>query len=127
MEATLPGKTRWETEQYNRDRGQRAATALGYRLLADFIRTDASGPVPSGGTVYAPVVLGSDEERTAAVDEWAEAHGVPAGWDDDHHHYGAKLTFGPVAYMVYMIPAKREVQDSPPPREGERELEEVAA
>jgi hypothetical protein len=116
MERTLPGRTAWESRQYQTDHGQRAAAALAYRLVADFIRTDENGPVPPPATICVPVSRGSENERIAAVDTWAQAHHVTAGWDGDRHHYAAKLPFGPLTYMVYMLP---DVLPVPAAREPE--------
>ena len=111
MNGTIAGRTPCEARQYRKDHGQRAATALGYKLLADFLRDDEDGPLPPASTVYAPVMAGSDEERMAVVDAWAALHKTSAGWDAEHHHYCAKLPFGPVSLMVYMMP------DAPADRE----------
>lgn len=121
MTGTLAGRTEWERRQYERDHGRRAAMALGLRLAAEFTRHDESGPLPAPFTVYAPVTTGTEDERTAAVDAWAQAHHVPAGWDEDHHHYCAKLSFGPLTWMVYMMPDRREVP-APVPAEVRPEL-----
>lgn len=117
----LAGRTSWEARQYERDHGQRAAVALAYRLVAEFISTDENGPVPPPSTVYLPVTRGSEDERIAAVDAWAAEHNVKAGWDGERHHYAAKLPFGPVSLMVYAM------ADVLPPVTREPELATVAA
>jgi hypothetical protein len=120
---TLGGRTEWERRQYERDHGQRAAVALAYRLIADFISTDEDGPVPPPTTVYVPVSKGTQDERAAAVQAWAAAHNVTAGWDEERHHYFAKLPFGPLSLMVYMLP---DTLPAPAAREGAPVLEAVA-
>jgi hypothetical protein len=101
---TLAGRTEWEARQYQQDHGKRAAMALAFRLLGDFLLTDEDGPVPPPSVVYVPVSRGSEAERAAAVQAWAAAHNVTAGWDEKHHHYFARLPFGPLSFMVYMLP-----------------------
>jgi hypothetical protein len=118
-DTTLAGRTDWEARQYERDHGQRAAVALAYRLVAEFISTDEDGPVPPASTVYVPVSRGSEDERMEAVEAWAAAHHVTAGWDAGRHHYFAKLAFGPLSLMVYMLP---DALPAPAAREDAAEM-----
>ena len=104
MESNLPGRTAWETEQYRKDHGQRAASALGLRLIADFIK-NSTGPYPAPGCrIMAPVMDGTEAERFAVVDAWAAENHVTPEWSDSRSHYAAKLSFGPWVYAVYMMP-----------------------
>ena len=104
MQDNLPGRTAWETQQYNRDHGHRAASALGLRLIADFIKNHPGPVPPPGSRIIVPVMDGTEAERMAVVDEWAAENHVQAEWSAGHHHYSAKLYFGPWTYAVYMMP-----------------------
>ena len=105
MQDNLPGRTAWETDQYRRNQGKRAAVALEYRLLADFLRSDEDGPVPMRDTIIACAAPPSvpTEDGCAAVDRWAVKHHVEAGWDNGA--YAAEVPFGPdLKYRVVFVP-----------------------
>lgn len=105
MTETFPGRTAWETRQYRRNHGRRAAVALEYKLFADFLHGDEDGPVPMRDTIIAcaaPPSAGK-EDGCAAVDRWAARHHVTAGWDNGS--YSAEVPFGPdLKYRVVFVP-----------------------
>ena len=103
LTAALPGKTRWETQQYQKDHGQRAAMALGLSLAGKFIRADEDSPLPPPFTICAPVVGGSARHRMDVVDAWAVAHHVAPDWNANRQTYEARMSFGPVSLMVYAL------------------------
>jgi hypothetical protein len=51
-----------------------------------------------------PVTGGTDEDRMARIDAWAQRHGITAGPDEASGRYQAVLGFGPVRVIAYMIP-----------------------
>ena len=100
----MNGKTPYEAEQYRKDHGHRAASALGLRLIADFIKNH-DGPIPAPGSrIMAPVMNGTEAERFAVVDTWATQNHVRPEWSASRSHYAAKIPFGPWTYVVYMMP-----------------------
>jgi hypothetical protein len=126
MDTTIPG-TAWETKQYRRDHGERAAMALGLRLAADLIRDD-EGPLPPSFTICAPVTGGTMRQRMDIVDGWALRHLVVPEWNHAHQAYEARAVLGPVTYMVYARLAG-DADEAPVPAAGEdapAELAEVA-
>ena len=84
MEDILPGKTRWETEQYRKDCGKHAAQAQAFMRLALLMEYDEDFPAPLGMThriidsksfdvLWGAAALPSagDETGEAAVDRFA--------------------------------------------------------
>jgi len=108
----LQGRTEWEAAQYAADHGKTAAMALGYQLLARHINAFAAEDmgllgireIPEARPQSWPVTGGSDEERKARVDAFAERHGIRPVTDAVSGQYKAVLEFGPVSLVVYMIP-----------------------
>jgi len=110
-QTTIPGKTRWESDQYRKDHGKTAATAIGYQLYARHLHEHAAGDmallgltaIPEPRPQMWPVTQGTDEERRARVDAFARCHGITAGPDEASGTYRAVLAFGPVSVVVYTM------------------------
>jgi len=112
MTSATDFRTRWEADEYARDHGLTAATAIGYQLLARHVNACAAedmemlgiSKIPEPRPQMWPVTGGTDEDRKARVDAFATRHGIRAGTDETSGTYRAVLAFGPVALIVYMIP-----------------------
>jgi hypothetical protein len=94
----------------------RAAVIAGLRDLADFLEANPAVPGPSGSQRHllcAP--FGPDDERRAFVDHVAAVLGTSAAFDSNGH-YEAVRSFGPVDFVVFMIPdaahARYEAENS---------------
>lgn len=100
MEDILPGKTRWETHQYLKDQGHRAAVIAAHRAFADLLEADEDSPVPPGNDIVVAAA-----PSAAAVDRWAAKHHVTARWNG--RAYKAEVRFGPeLKFCVIHLPAK---------------------
>lgn len=96
----LPGRTAWETAQYLKDHGHRAAVVAAHRAFADFLEADDGGPVPPGKDIVVAAA-----SSVAAVDRWAARHHVTAGWNG--RVYKAEVEFAPeLKFTVIHLPAK---------------------
>ena len=106
-----------------------AAASLGYHALADYLAKCAAqdafilgrARAPKPQSHLEPVIKGTEDERKARVDAWARARDVTAGWHEETKTYRAVKHFGPVSYVVYMMP------DPPVAREDAPVLEAVTA
>lgn len=100
------------------------AASLGYHELGDYLAAHAEedtfilemGQSPKPQAHLVPVIRGTEEQRRARIDAWARVRHVVAFWHADTGSYRAVKFFGPVAYIVYMMP------DVPAASEGAREL-----
>jgi hypothetical protein len=115
--AAPPGtgvRTDWEREQYQADHGATAALALGFLLLAKYVKHHAAGDMQILGRTAMPepppykfaVFGGTDDEQKARIDAWAKRHGVTAHTDRVSGHYEAAVPFGPVRLVAYMVPER---------------------
>lgn len=115
--AAPPGtgvRTDWEREQYQADHGATAALALGFLLLAKYVRHHAAGDMqilgrdrmPEPYPYKIPVFGGTDDEQKARIDLWARRHGVTARTGRVSGHYEAAVSFGPVRLVAYMVPER---------------------
>ena len=99
-ETLLPGRTRWETRAYLKDRGHRAAVVQAHRHFADMIESDENCPVPPGNDIVVAAA-----SSTAAVDRWAARNHVTAAWNG--RVYKASVAFGAeLTFAVIHIPVK---------------------
>ena len=123
METLIPGKTAWETHQYQLDHGRRAAVIQARRDFADFLEADEESPLPPGADTAVGVL-----PSQAAVDRWAARHHVTPSWR--HGTYRASVSFGTeFGYCVVYIPpdvlaGRLDAQDS---AQATPELAEAAA
>src|SRR5437870_4204769 len=96
----LPGRTAWETHQYLKDYGHRAAVVAAHRAFADELEADENCPVPPGNDIVVATA-----PSPAAVDRWAARRHVTAAWNGRVYKasvkYGTELTFS-----VIHIPAR---------------------
>ncbi len=99
-ETLLPGRTEWETREYFKDHGHRAAVAQAHRRFADLLDADEDCPVPPGNDIV--VAVGPS---VAAVDRWAARNHVTAAWNG--RVYKASVEFGAeLKFSVIHIPPK---------------------
>ena len=95
---TTPGRTAWETAEYRRDHGHRAAVIQAHRDFADFLAAHRDSPVPPPGDIAVGVVF-----SVAAVDRWAARQHVTPEWKNGT--YRAATDFEKVlTYCVVYIP-----------------------
>ena len=118
-----PYVTEWEKRQHAADNGQLAAIAQGYANLSAYLKEHGQQDrallgithLPPDPTPYLlPVLDGTPEERIAAVNAFAEVHGVTAHWDAEKYTWRAVVWFGPIRYVAYAIPSEG-AQDAPAP------------
>ena len=99
-ETLLPGRTEWETREYLKDHGHRAAVAQAHRHFADMLEADEDCPVPPGNDIVVAAA-----RSTTAVDRFAERHHVTAAWNG--RVYKASVSFGPeLTFAVIHMPPK---------------------
>ena len=95
---TIKGRTPWESAEYRRDHGHRAAVIQAHRDFADFLEADADSPVPPPGDIAVAVVFSA-----AAVDRWAAKHHAKPEWKNGTRR--AAVDFGKeLTYCVVFIP-----------------------
>lgn len=100
MQDSLPGRTAWESEQYRRDHGRRAAVVRAHRALADLIEADEDCPIPPGNDIVVAAALSRE-----AVDRFAARHHVTAAWNG--RVYKAEVILSPeLKFCVIHIPAR---------------------
>jgi len=105
------------------------AATHGYHDLANYLaaHTDEDtfilgiGQAPKPQAHLVPVIRGTEDQRKAKVDAWARVRHVTAFWHEETSTYRAVMMFGPVPYIVYMIP------DVPAPREDAPVREPIGA
>ena len=97
--------TNWAQAQPDADGGFAASLASSHEQAANALRNlpDNLMAVPTDQYVFA--TKGTDEERRAAVDAWAAAHHVTAGYQRDR--YCAKVLLGLIPCVAIAIPEKR--------------------
>jgi len=119
MDDNLPGKTRWETEQYRRSCGKHAAQAQAFMHLGLLMEYDEDSPAPlymthdivDGAvfdTLWGPAAMPSagDEDGKAAVDRFAAKHHVTAGWDERGRYAAVMDLGGGYRYGAHYLPER---------------------
>ncbi|GAA1516699.1 hypothetical protein GCM10009677_57500 [Sphaerisporangium rubeum] len=86
------------------DSSFRAEYIAGLRRLAAFLADNPDVPVPNHGTEINLFSGGTERERRAAVDRFAELTGAPVS---DGTHYQAVRDFGPIALAAVAISDER--------------------
>ena len=131
MDDNLPGKTRWETEQYRRSCGKHAAQAQAFMRLGLLMEYDEDSPAPMSmmtslvdGAVFetlwgcAALPSAGDEKGCAAVDRFAAKHYVTAGWEEGRYRAVMDLGGG-YRYGAFYLPERNLHPAVPASREPE--------
>ncbi|MFE2418221.1 hypothetical protein [Streptomyces hokutonensis] len=87
--------------------GNRAAFIAGLRELADFLTANPSVLVPRNASFGVLVDAADSTARREGAEYVAAPLGVPVE-DLGQGYYGARRTFGPIAYSVVAIPLKEQ-------------------
>jgi hypothetical protein len=90
--------TDWQRRQHDADGGFAAALASGHERAATVLRNLPDNLLAVATTQYVFAATGYYDDRKAAVDAWAAAHHVTAGWLDGTG-YCARLE-GPLTVVV---------------------------
>jgi hypothetical protein len=88
-----------QRQQHDADGGFAASLAAGHERAATVLRNLPDDLIAVATTQFLFAVKGGYEDREAAVDAWAAAHHVEAGWVDGTG-YCARLECGPLAVVV---------------------------
>jgi len=102
MQENLPGRTAWETAQYNADHGMHARLAAGLREAADYIEAHPELPVPFTADVHYCIPAATDKDGDDEAYRIAGMLGAPVEGSD--HSSETHLSFGPaVTYRAVYI------------------------
>ena len=97
--------TTWAQQQHDADGGLAASIASSHEQTANALRNLPDDLMAVTTDQYLFATKGTDEERHAAVDAWAAAHHVTAGYRDGR--YCAKVQLGLIPCVAIAIPEKR--------------------
>jgi hypothetical protein len=90
-----------EREKRDREARARAGLIADLRALAAWLEEHPRVPVPFIPQACAPVTLGTEEQRRAAVDEFAAQHHLTAHMNG--RSYEVAMPFGRITYFRYFI------------------------
>ena len=97
--------TTWAQQQHDADGGLAASIASSHEQTANALRNLPDDLMAVTTDQYLFATKGTDEDRRAAVDAWAAAHHVTAGYRDGR--YCAKVLLGLIPCVAIAIPEKR--------------------
>ena len=100
MTDLLPGRTAWETDQYNQDHGMHARLAQSLRDAAAYIETHPGLPIPTAVDIHYCIPASNDEDGTSETRRIAGILGAQVTGDDITQ---TRIGFGPVQYSATYI------------------------